>query len=316
MDVIHNQDWFAFAAHAQCRHVNVVSSMSRETLGLILGVIGVVIFGATLPATRAAVADLAPWFVTMGRAALAGLLAACVLVLSRRRLPDRTLLPDLAIASSCIVVGFPGLIGLAMQTVPASHGGVVLGILPLATALFGAVFGGDRPSPIFWFWSVIGAALVVAFAIRDADMMVTLGDVYLFLSVFAAALGYVFSARLSRYMPGWEVISWAVVVALPLTIPMALWLQPSDWGSVRASSWIGFGYVAVFSMYLGFFPWNAGLAMGGVARVSQVQLLQTFVTLAVSAALLGESIDVTTIAFAVAVVGVVLLGRRAPIRQA
>jgi drug/metabolite transporter (DMT)-like permease len=290
--------------------------MSRETTGLLLGFLGVVIFGATLPATRAAVADLSPWFVTAGRAAVAGLLALAVLAVMRRSLPERNLWRDLAIASFCIVIGFPGLIGLAMQTVPASHGGVVLGILPLATALFGAIFGGDRPSLAFWFWSVVGAALVILFAIRDADMMLTMGDIYLFLSVFAAALGYVFSARLSRHMPGWEVVSWAVVVALPVTVPLAFWLQPADFAAVRFSSWIGFGYAAVFSMYLGFFPWNAGLAMGGVARVSQVQLLQTFVTLAVSATLLGERIDLVTVGFAIAVVLVVLLERRAPVKQA
>jgi drug/metabolite transporter (DMT)-like permease len=289
--------------------------MTRETTGLLLGFLGVVIFGATLPATRAAVADLSPWFVTTGRAAVAGMLAVMVLAMMRRAPPARSLWRDLAIASFCIVIGFPGLIGLAMQTVPASHGGVVLGILPLATALFGAIFGGDRPSLAFWFWSMVGAALVILFAVRDADMVLTLGDIYLFLSVFAAALGYVFSARLSRSMPGWEVVSWAVVVALPVTVPLALWLQPMDFTAVRASAWIGFGYAAVFSMYLGFFPWNAGLAMGGVARVSQVQLLQTFVTLAVSAALLDERIDLVTVGFAVAVVLVVLLGRRAPIKK-
>ncbi len=289
--------------------------MSRETLGLLLGFLGVVIFGATLPATRAAVADLAPWFVTTGRAAVAGLLAAVVLIALRRPVPDRALWRELVVASSCVTLAFPGLIGLAMQTVPASHGGVVLGILPLATALFAAMFSGDRPSRAFWFWSAAGAALVVAFSLRESDLKVTAGDGYLFLSVFAAALGYVFSARVSRHMPGWEVISWAVVVALPVTLPLAFWLQPVDPSAVRFSAWLGFGYAAVFSMYLGFFPWNAGLAMGGVARVSQVQLLQTFVTLGVSAALLGERVDLVTLVFAVAVVGVVLLGRRAPVTR-
>jgi drug/metabolite transporter (DMT)-like permease len=289
--------------------------MPRETLGLLLGLLGVVIFGATLPATRAAVADLAPWFVTTGRAAVAGGLAAIVLAVLRRPVPNKALWRDLAVASSCVTLGFPGLIGLAMQTVPASHGGVVLGILPLATALFAAIFSGDRPSRAFWFWSAVGAALVVVFSLRDSDLKVTVGDVYLFLAVFAAALGYVFSARVARHMPGWEVISWAVVVSLPITLPLAFWLQPADPGAVRFSAWAGFAYAALFSMYLGFFPWNAGLAMGGVARVSQTQLLQTFVTLGLSAVLLGERIDLVTVCFAVAVVGVVLLGRRAPIGQ-
>jgi drug/metabolite transporter (DMT)-like permease len=319
MEIIDSYRWPQGDHHGQSDHERSKpesSSVSRETIGLLLGLLGVIIFGATLPATRAAVADLSPWFVTMGRAAIAGVIAAAVLLASMRPLPPKAMLTDLLIASVCIVVGFPALIGLAMQTVPASHGGVVLGILPLATALFGAIFGGERPSLTFWVWSLIGAALVIAFSIRDADMTLTLGDIYLFFSVFAAALGYVFSARLSRLLPGWEVISWAVVIALPFTVPIALWLMPADPGAVRTSAWLGFAYAAIFSMYLGFFPWNAGLAMGGVARVSQVQLLQTFVTLTVSATLLGEVVDMTTIAFAVAVVVVVLLGRRAPITQA
>ena len=290
--------------------------MTRETLGLLLGFLGVVIFGATLPATRAAVADLAPWFVTHGRASAAGCIALVVLLVLRRALPSRDLWRDLAIASICLVIGFPGFIGLAMQSVPASHGGVVLGILPLATALFGALFTGERPSTAYWICGIVGALLVVGFAIRDADMTLTLGDIYLFLAVLVSSLGYVFSARLARHMPGWEVISWAVVIALPVTLPMTFWLQPADWSVVRPSAWIGFAYVAVMSQYVGFFAWNAGLAMGGVARVSQVQLLQTFVTLLVAAAFLGETIDLVTLLFAIAVVGIVLAGRWAPIKMA
>jgi drug/metabolite transporter (DMT)-like permease len=290
--------------------------VSRETLGLLLGLLGVAIFGGTLPATRLAVADLAPWFVTFGRAAIAGAMAVAVLVVARRSLPSRAMLPDMVIASVCVVIGFPGLIGLAMQTVPSAHGGVVLGVLPLATAIFGAVFTGERPSRAYWICGIIGAVLVVTFAIRDSDMSLSLGDAYLFVAVAVAALGYVFSARLSRHMPGWEVISWLCVIALPITAPAALLLMPGDLSVVRASAWAGFAYAAVMSQYIGFFPWNAGMALGGVARVSQVQLLQTFFTLAIAWLVLGERIDVMTIVFAVAVVGVVLVGRRTAIRTA
>jgi drug/metabolite transporter (DMT)-like permease len=290
--------------------------MSRETIGLLWGFLGVVIFGATLPATRAAVMDMAPWFVTMGRAAIAGLIALAVLLILRRKLPPRNVWLDIVIASVCLCAGFPGFVALAMQTVPASHGGVVLGILPLATAIFGAIFVGDRPSPAYWVCGVIGAALVVIFAVRDADMSLSLGDIYLFAAVVLSAIGYVFSARVGRIMPGWEVISWAVIVALPFTVPVALWLQPADWAAVRPSAWIGFAYVTLMSQYIGFFAWNAGLAMGGVARVSQVQLLQTFVTLVVSAVVLGEHIDGVTLLFAIAVVGVVLAGRMTGIKRA
>jgi drug/metabolite transporter (DMT)-like permease len=292
-----------------------MGSISRETLGLLLGFVGVVIFGATLPATRAAVVDLAPWFVTTGRAAVAGLIALGVLLILRRRFPKRELWPNITIVSFCVCFGFPGLIGLAMQTVPASHGGVVLGILPLGTAICGALFAGERPSTGYWICGILGAVLVVAFAMRESDMVLTIGDVYLFLSVIAASVGYAFSGKLSRDMPGWEVISWALIVALPLTIPLALWLMPADPSVVRSSAWIGFAYAAIMSMYLGFFPWNAGLAMGGVARVSQVQLLQTFVTLVISALILGEKIDAETMIFAVAVVGVVMLGRMTGIKR-
>jgi drug/metabolite transporter (DMT)-like permease len=290
--------------------------ISRETLGLLLGFLGVVIFGATLPATRAAVVDLAPWFVTTGRAAVAGFIALAVLLLLRRRLPAHALWRDIIIVSLCVCFGFPGLIGLAMQTVPASHGGVVLGILPLGTAICGAIFTGERPSPAYWICGIIGALLVVAFALRESDVTLTIGDIYLFLSVIAASIGYAFSGKLSREMPGWEVISWALVIALPMTIPLAIWLMPADPLAVRNSAWIGFAYAALMSMYLGFFPWNAGLAMGGVARVSQVQLLQTFVTLIVAAIFLEERIDAVTIVFAVAVVAVVLLGRLTAVKRA
>lgn len=290
--------------------------MSRETVGLLWGFLGVVIFGATLPATRAAVMDMAPWFVTMGRAAVAGLIALAVLLILRRKLPPRHVRLDIVVASVCLCGGFPGFVALAMQTVPASHGGVVLGILPLATAICGALFAGERPSPAYWIFGIIGAALVVVFAVRDADTGLSLGDIYLFAAVILSAIGYVFSARAGRLMPGWEVISWAVIVALPVTIPVALWLQPADWGAVRTSAWIGFAYVALMSQYIGFFAWNAGLTMGGVARVSQVQLLQTFVTLVVSAAVLGETIDGITMLFAIAVVAVVLAGSMTGVRRA
>jgi drug/metabolite transporter (DMT)-like permease len=290
--------------------------VSRETIGWLLGFLGVVIFGGTLPATRLAVADMAPWFVTTGRAAVAGLIALLLMLALRRTFPDRSLWRDILIASLCLVFGFPGFIALAMQTVPASHGGVVLGILPLATALFAALFAGERPSRAYWVCGVIGAVLVVIFALRESDMALSLGDGYLFLAVVVSSLGYVFSARLARHMPGWEVISWAVILALPISIPAALWLLPENLAVVRPSAWLGFAYAAIMSQYVGFFAWNAGMAMGGVARISQVQLLQTFVTLLISAYFLGEKVDISTFVFAAAVVGVVLLGKMTAIKRA
>lgn len=287
------------------------SPSSRILLGLGLGFVGVVIFGATLPMTRLAVAALDPWFVTFGRAAGAGILAAAIIAILRRPLPDRRDLPLYGIAMAGLIAGFPGLTALAMVTVPASHGGVVLGVLPLATAVAAALVSGERPSLGFWLMGIVGAGLVCVFALRQAGgLHLSAGDVFLVLAVVAAALGYTVSAMLTRSRPGWEVVSWMLVLSLPVTIPAAWWFAPVDPGAVPASAWWGFAYVALFSQYIGFFFWNAGLALGGIARVGQVQLLQTFVTLAVAAAANGEAVGPETIIFALAVAVVVLVGSR------
>jgi drug/metabolite transporter (DMT)-like permease len=285
---------------------------SREALGMGLGLVGVIIFGGTLPATKLALTGFSPWFVTFGRAVLAGAAAAFVLALLRRPLP-RGHLFALAASSLMLVFGFPGLMAIAMQTVPASHGGVVLGILPLATAAFAALFAGERPSRVFWLWSVAGAVLVVAFAVRDSGLRLSPGDAWLFASGACAALGYVLFGKLSRAMPGWEVISWAMVLALPISLAGALATWQPDFAAAPPRAVAAFLYAAFFSMFLGFFAWNAGLAMGGIARVSQVQLLQTFVTLGLAALLLEETVDADTLAFALAVAAIVWMGRRSKI---
>jgi drug/metabolite transporter (DMT)-like permease len=285
--------------------------LSRDTLGLLLGLAGVVIFGATLPMTRIAVGGLDPWFVTMGRAALAGAIALVVLAVARRPVPPAAVLARLAVAALMLVAGFPGFTAFAMRVVPAAHGGVVLGILPLATAAVGALLMRERPSGGFWISATIGAAIVVAFSLRDGGGRLEAGDVLLLAAVASAALGYVVSAGVARTMPGWEVISWTVVVALPVTLPVTWMSAPADPAAVTRAQWLAFLYLGVMSQYLGFFFWNAGMALGGVARVSQVQLLQTFVTLGVAAVLNGERVDGITWAAALAVVAVVALGRRA-----
>ena len=287
-----------------------MKGLSRETLGLIIGTIGVIIFGVTLPMTRIAVVSLDPWFVTMGRAALAGLVALCVLVVLKRSVPTRSELMRLGIAAVFVIVGFPGFTGFAMRLVPASHGGVVLGILPLAVALFGAIAARERPSFGFWLSALAGAALVIGFSLRDGEGGFGLGDILLLGAVLSAASGYTVLAGLTKSRPGWEVISWTVVISLPVTLPFAVLTAPSDLFAVPLPHWGAFLYLGLMSQYVGFFFWNTGLAMGGQARVSQTQLLQTFVTLAFAAWVNGEQVDLLTWIFAVAVVGVVLIGRR------
>lgn len=291
---------------------------SRVTLGFLLGFIGVVIFGATLPATRLALTGLDPWFVTLGRAALAGVLAAgCLLVRGRvswRGHPGAV--RDLAAVAASLVFGFSLLMAFGSVSVPASHAGVVLGLLPLATTLGAMVFAGERPSRLFLVVSGLGALLVGVFAARNggADRFGQ-GDLLLLGAVVACGIGYPLSARLSRFMEGWEVIAWALVIALPISLPAALLVMPRELAAVPGPAWAGFLYVAVMSQFVGFFFWNAGLAMGGVARVAQVQLLQTFVTVALAWPVNGEPLDVETALFAVAVVAVVALGRKAKVAQ-
>lgn len=286
--------------------------VSRETAGILIGLVGVIIFGGTLPATRIALGAFSPAFITFGRAALAASLAAAVLLAMRRRFPREDAM-GLAFAALMLVVGFPLLSSVAMQTVPAAHGGVVLGILPLMTSVFATLFAGERPSPLFWLCGVIGAALVIAFAMRDRHMTLSFGDVALFLACLAASAGYVMSGVLSRRMPGWEVISWALVMAAPISFVGGFLSAPDLWPTPSDNAWLGFVYLGAGSMFLGFFAWNIGLGLGGIARVSQVQLLQTFVTLTLAAVVLGETITAETLVFAIAVVSVVAFGRRARI---
>ena len=242
--------------------------LSRERLGLLLGLIGVAIFGGTLPATRIAVSGFDPLALTALRTAIAGLCALALLLVLRRPLPPRRLWPQLAVAMLCVAVLFPYLMALAVQTVDASHGGVVLGILPVATALVAVVITHERPKPLFWIASLLGAALVVAFAIRQGGGTLSAGDLLLFGAVAASAVGYAFSGRLTAQMPGWEVISWVLVMALPISLPAAALTMPADPMQIALKPWLALLYVAVFPQWIGFFAWNAGMAMGGIAGIA------------------------------------------------
>jgi drug/metabolite transporter (DMT)-like permease len=285
-------------------------SLSREHLGLLLGFIGMAIFGGTLPATRIAVSAIDPIALTALRTAIAGLCSAILLLALRRPLPPRRLWPQLAIAMLCVSILFPFLMALAMQTVDASHGGVVLGILPIATALVAVAITHERPRPLFWVASVAGAALVIAFAMRQGGGALSAGDLLLFASIAASAVGYAFSGRLTAEMPGWEVISWVLVMALPISLPAAALTWPADLTQIALKPWLALLYVALFSQWIAFFAWNAGLAMGGIARVSQMQLLQPFITFALAAYFNDEAITLQILLFAAAVVATVAISTR------
>jgi drug/metabolite transporter (DMT)-like permease len=294
----------------------MTSNASRERLGLLLGFIGMVIFGGTLPATRIAVAEIDPIALTALRTAIAGFCSLALLLVLRRPLPPRALWPQLVIAMLCVAVLFPLLMSMGMQRVDASHGGVVLGVLPIATALVAVAITHERPRPLFWIASVAGAALVIAFSLRQGGGAFSTGDLLLFAAVAVSAIGYAFSGRLTSHMPGWEVISWILVIALPLSIPAAALSMPADITHIALKPWLGLLYVALFSQWIGFFAWNAGLAIGGIARVSQVQLLQPFVTFALAATCAGETITLQILLFAAAVVATVAISTRTRARAA
>jgi drug/metabolite transporter (DMT)-like permease len=285
-------------------------ALSRERLGLLLGFVGMAIFVGTLPATRIAISAIDPVAVTALRAAIAGLCALALLIALRRPLPPRRLWFQFGIAMLCVVIMFPFLMALAVRTVDASHGGVVMGALPIATALVAVLITHERPKPLFWIASIAGAALVVAFALRQGGGTLSAGDLLLFASVAVSAIGYTFSGRLTAEMPGWEVISWVLVIALPISLPLAVFTLPTDLVEVPLKPWLALLYVALFPQWIGFFAWNAGMAMGGIARVSQVQLLQPFVTFALAALFNGETITWQIVLFAAAVVATVAISTR------
>lgn len=289
-------------------------NLRNEDLGYALGLIAVGAFAITLPATRAAVRALDPVFVGLGRAVGAALLAGIFLLVTRQRVPTRGQLKDLAIVAAGVVIGFPLLSAWAMRYVDAAHGGVVLGLLPLATAAAGAFFSGERPSVRFWVFALTGTALVVGYSVTRSGAGLHWADFALFGAVVSAGIGYAEGARLSKSMGGLQVISWAVVLTAPLLVVPALLFAPTP-GTVPFESWLGFAYVTVISQFLGFVPWYRGLALGGIAKVGQTQLLQPFLTILASIALLGESADALTWAVAVIVVAIVAAGKRAPVAR-
>lgn len=295
----------------------LTASQSDQNRGLWLGLLGVVIFAMTLPMTRLAVGSagdpqLPPVFVAAGRAALAGVFSLLYLALGRARRPRRCDLAAIGVCALGTVVGFPWFIGIALREVDAMYAAVVTGVLPLATAVAAALWFRQRPSAGFWACAVLGCGLVLAYAANAGGGRLSAADGLLLAAVACGAIGYVAGASLSLRMPAEQVICWVLVLSLPLTAPITLATWPQS--PVHASAWAGLGYVALFSMWLGFFAWYRGLALGGTVRVSQVQLLQPFLALLFAVPILGERLEAATLVFALAVVGIVFIGRKMPAR--
>jgi drug/metabolite transporter (DMT)-like permease len=289
--------------------------MHNETKGMILGLMGVTAFGLTLPATRVVVPYMDSVFIGLGRAVIAAVVALLLLIGLKQKRPSITQTKQLVIVALGVVIGFPILSSWAMMHVPASHGGVVLGILPLATAIAGVLVGNERPSIFFWGVSLMGSGLVVTYALIQGSGTFHMADFALLGAVFSAAIGYAVGAKLSRDLGGWQVICWALVLTLPFVLIPAAMTAPETFAGIPLSVHASFLYLALVSQLFGFFFWYKGLAMGGIARVSQIQLIQPFITLLVSALILREVIDIETSIFVVLVVSSVWLGKKMPIRQ-
>ena len=251
-----------------------------------------------------------PVFLTLARASIAGVIALCVLLLLQAKRPDRSQFFPLLIVAMGVVVGFPLLTALALQHVTSAHSIVFLGMLPLSTAAFAVLRGGERPRPAFWLFSILGSALVVAFAVSQGLTASPRGDILMFLAVIICGLGYAEGAKLSRTLGGWQVISWALVLSLPVMATLAVYFAPSSFANISTPAWMGLAYVSLFSMLIGFVFWYRGLAQGGIAAVGQLQLLQPFFGLALAATLLHETVSIGMFAVTGAVILCVIAAKK------
>lgn len=287
------------------------SKVERNSLqGWVNGFLGILIFSGSLPATRIAVLELDPVFLTVLRASIAGTLALMLLVLLKEKPPQRHQILPLIVVALGVVIGFPLMTALALQHVTSAHSIVFLGLLPLTTAIFGVIRAGERPGAAFWVFSIIGSMLVVGFALSHSLEVSVVGDAWMLAAILACGLGYAEGAKLSRTLGGWQVISMALVLSLPFMVFASLIFMPHSMKNISAPTWISLFYVSLFSMLIGFIFWYRGLAQGGIASVGQLQLLQPFFGLALAAGLLHEEVSEGMLLITVGVILCVAASRR------
>nr|WP_265096748.1 DMT family transporter [Burkholderia multivorans] len=280
-------------------------AVQKTTDGWLSGLLGVIIFSGSLPATRVAVQGLDPLFLTFARATIAGALGLLLLAALKQKRPTRGEVASLLVVALGVVIGFPLLTALALRHVTSAHAIVFVGLLPLATALFGVWRGGERPRAPFWAFSLLGSGAVAAFALRNGGQASALGDALMLAAIVACGLGYAEGARLSRDLGGWQVISWALVLSLPLMLPLAWITRPATFDGIDTAALWGLAYVSLFSMLIGFVFWYRGLALGGIAGVGQLQLLQPFFGFVLAAGVLHETVPPSMVAVTAIVVGCV-----------
>jgi len=288
-----------------------MKTLAARWQSTIFGMLGVVGFSLTLPATRLAVTELDPAFVGLGRALVAAVIAGIALATAHAPRPVGKQWLRLGGTAIGVVIGFPLLSSWAMATVPAAHGAVVVGLVPLSTALFGAWLAGERPRPLFWASTIAGSITIILFSLSSGQGSFQTGDFLLLGAVIAAGFGYAEGARLSNELGAWQTISWALVIAAPILIFPVLKTMPHNLASVGWKSLGGFAYVSIVSMFLAFVVWYKGLALGGIARIGQLQLLQPFLTILAAAMLLHEMVSWSELLAALIVIACVIIGRLA-----
>ena len=284
--------------------------MDKKTIGWINGGLGVLTFSGSLPATKVAVQAMSPLFLTSARAVIAaGLAAICLVVLKAARPEKRDILSLIGVALG-VVVGFPLLSAMALQHIPSVHSIVFTGLLPISTAVFASLLGEKHPPRLFWLFSGLGGACIIIYALTQGFSVSPVGDLLMLAAIFVCGFGYAEGARLSRKLGGWQVICWALLVAAPVMLALGVMTWPGDLPVIQWPAWLSLGYVSLFSMLIGFIFWYRGLAMGGIAAVGQLQLMQPFLALILAACLLKEPITWAVVAVMIAIVACVAGARR------
>ncbi|MFI8292729.1 DMT family transporter [Streptomyces sp. NPDC085614] len=279
------------AQDSATRPSTIVVGSSPRTGGTVLAGLGVVAFSLTFPSTVWGLESFGPWSLVALRSTLAALIAGAFLLVLRVPLPERRHWAGLAVVAGGVVVGFPLLTSLALQTSTTSHAAVVVGLLPLTTATFAALRTGRRPSRMFWCAALAGAAVVIGFTLAESGGALSAGDLYLFGALVVCAAGYTEGGRLARLMPGWQVIGWALILCLPVVVvgsAVALAVEPMR---LTAHGVIGLVWVAAGSTFFGLYVWYRGMAAIGIPKASQLQLAQPLLTLVWSVSLLGEHLS-------------------------
>ena len=290
--------------------------MEKSLEGWFSGLIGVVIFSGSLPATRAALIDLDPLFLTLARAAIAGLIALALLIVLRQPRPERRDLVPLVVVALGVVVGFPLLTAVALRHMNASASIIFTGLLPLSTATFAVLRARERPDRRFWLFAALGAMCVGSYAWSPSLRADPTGIALMIAAVIVCGLGYAEGAVLSRRLGGWQVICWALALTLPVSLGALALATAPVWSAVGAPAWLGLGYVSLGSMLIGFMFWYRGLALGGIAAVGQLQLVQPLLALGLAALLLREPVGMDMVLVLVLVIGCVAGARHFSLRKA